>query len=86
MRINARLTDELTRELMALERTTGQSRSEIVRAALQRYFDDARPSGRSAGDAIHAAGLVGCGEAEAELSGSYKSLLHESLERERGHR
>jgi len=27
MRINARLTDELTRELMALERTTGHSRS-----------------------------------------------------------
>ncbi len=84
MRINARLTDELTRERMALEQTTGQSRSEIVRTALERYFDDARPSGGSAGDAIHAAGLVGCGE--AELSGSDKSLLHESLERERGHR
>jgi len=86
MRINARLTDELTRELMALERTTCQSRSEIVRAALERYFDDARPSERSAGDAIHAAGLVGCGEAEADLSGSYKSLLRESLERKHGHR
>ena len=86
MRINARLTDELSRELMALERTTGQSRSEIVRAALERCFDHARPSGRSASDAIHAAGLVGCGEAESDLSGSYKSRLRERLERKYGHR
>jgi len=86
MRINARLTDELSRELEELERTTGQSRSAIVRAALERYFDDTRPSERSASDAIHAAGLVGCGEAETDLSGSYKSRLRESLERRHGHR
>lgn len=57
-----------------------------MRTALERYFDDARPSVRSAGDAIHAAVLVGCGEAEADLSGSYKSLLRDGLERKRGHR
>lgn len=57
-----------------------------MRTALERYFDDARPSVRSAGDAIHAAVLVGCGEAEADLSGSYKSLLRDGSERKRGHR
>jgi hypothetical protein len=83
---NARLTDELTRELVAHERTTGQSRSEIVRAALERYFDDARPSARSASDAIDASGLVGCGEAETDLSATHKSRLRESMERKHGHR
>lgn len=86
MRINVRLTDELARELTALERATGQSRSEIVRAALERYFDDARSSGRTAIAAIQASGLVGCGEAETDLSGSYESRLRESLARKNGDR
>ncbi len=86
MRRNARLTEELTQKLMALERATGQSRSDIVRAALERYLDDACQPGRSARDAILASGLVGCGEAEADLSRTYKSRLHEGLGRRHGHR
>lgn len=86
MRLNARLTDELSKKLLALERTTGQSRSDIVRAALERYFEETPVPGRSVRDAIHESGLIGCGEAEADLSGSYKSRLRESLERKHGHR
>lgn len=86
MRLNARLTDELSRRLLALERATGQSRSAIVRAALERYVDEARPTGRSARDAIHASGLVGCGETEPDLAGSYEARLRQSLERKHGHR
>ena len=86
MRLNARLTDELSRKLLALERMTGLSRSEIVRVALERYFEETPVPGRSVRDAIHASGLIGCGEAEADLSGSYKSRLRESLERKHGHR
>jgi predicted transcriptional regulator len=86
MRLNARLTEELSRKLEALERATKQSTSDIVRAALERYFDEVCRPGRSARDAILRSGLVGCGEAEADLSATYKSRLHEGFGRKHGHR
>ncbi len=75
MRLNARLPEELAQKLEALERATGQSTSEVVRAALERYFNEIFGSGRSAREAIYLSGFVGCGEAEAHLSTTYKSRL-----------
>jgi len=86
MRLNARLPEELARKLEALERATGQSTSDVVRAALERYFTEICGPGRSARAAILGSGLVGCGEAEADLSEAYKSRLHEGLGRKHGHR
>ena len=86
MRLNARLPEELARELEALERATGQSTSDVVRAALERYFTEICGPGRSAREAIYQSGLVGCGEAEADLAVSYKSRLREGLGRKHGHR
>ena len=86
LRLNARFPDELARKLEALERATGQSTSNVVRAALERYFNEVCGTGRSARDAILASGLIGCGEAEADLSATYKSWLREGLGRKHGHR
>ncbi|HEY8021120.1 MAG TPA: ribbon-helix-helix protein, CopG family [Thermoanaerobaculia bacterium] len=86
MRLNARLPEELARKLEALEQATKQSTSDVVRAALERYFTEICGPGRSARDAILRSGLVGCGEAEADLSATYKSRLHEGLGRKHGHR
>jgi len=86
MRLNARLPEELARKLEALEQATKQSTSDVVRAALERYFNDICGPGRSARDAILRSGLVGCGEAEADLSRTYKSRLREGLGRKHGHR
>jgi predicted transcriptional regulator len=86
MRLNARLPEELARKLEALEQATNQSTSDVVRAALERYFDEVCGPGRSARDAILRSGLVGCGEAEADLSATYKSRLYEGLGRKHGHR
>lgn len=86
MRLNARLPEELARKLEALERTTGQSTSNVVRVALERYFTEICGPGRSAREAIYLSGIVGCGEAEADLSTTYKSRLHEGLGRKHGHR
>ena len=84
MRLNARLPEELARKLEALERATGQSTSNVVRVALERYFT--KICGRAAPrEAIYLSGLVGCGEAEADLSPTYKSRLHEGLGRKHGH-
>jgi hypothetical protein len=86
MRLNARLPEELARKLEALERATGQSTSNVVRVALERYFTEICGPGRSAREAIYLSGLVGCGEAEADLSATYKSRLSEGLGRKHGHR
>ena len=86
MRLNARLPEELARKLEALERATGQSTSDVVRAALERYFNEVCGPRRAARDAIRSSGLVGCGEAEADLSVSYKARLREGLSRKHGHR
>jgi predicted transcriptional regulator len=86
MRLNARLPEELARKLEALEQATKQSTSDVVRSALERYFDEICAPGRSARDAILRSGLVGCGEAEADLSTTYKSRLQEGLGRKFGHR
>ena len=86
MRLNARLPEDLARKLEALERATGQSTSNVVRAALERYFTEVCGAGRSARDAILESGLVGCGEAEADLSANYKAHLREALGRKHGHR
>jgi Arc/MetJ-type ribon-helix-helix transcriptional regulator len=86
MRLNARLTEELARKLEALERATGQSTSDVVRAALERYFTEICGPDRSAREAIYQSGLVGCGEAEADLSATDKSRLREGLGRKHGPR
>jgi predicted transcriptional regulator len=86
MRLNARLPEELARKLEALERATGQSTSNVVRVALERYFTEICGTGRSAREAIYRSGLVGCGEADADLSATYKSRLGEGLGRKYGHR
>ena len=82
MQLNVRLPEELTRKLEALERATNQSTSDVVRAALERYFDEICAPGRSARDAISSSGLVGCGEAEADLSATYKARLQEMVSQE----
>ncbi len=85
MRLNVRLPEELARKLEALERATRQNTSNVVRAALERYFAEVCRPGRSARDAILGAGLVGSGEAEADLSETYKSRLREGLGRKHRH-
>ena len=86
MRLNARLPEDLARKLEVLEQATGQSTSNVVRAALERYFNEICGPGRSAREAIYQSGLVGCGEAEADLSTTYKSRLREGLGRKHDHR
>jgi ribbon-helix-helix CopG family protein len=86
MRLTARLPEELARKLEALERATGQSTSNVVCVALERYFSEICGPGRSSREAIYQSGLVGCGEAEADLSATYKSRLREVLGRKHGHR
>lgn len=75
MRLNATLSEDLARKLEALERATWQSTSNVVRTALERYFNEVCGAGRSSREAILGSGLIGCGEAEPDLSTTYKRHL-----------
>jgi hypothetical protein len=85
MRINARLSEEETQQLAEVRARTGQTVSEVVRHALRGYYEAIRGEGVSARRAILESGLVGCGEADPDLSSSYKDALR-GLGRKHGDR
>ncbi len=86
MRLNARLTKIQARHLDELTAATGESLSEVVRAAIDCYHAQviARPSGPAS--ALRTTGFVGCGEADDDLSTGYRRVWAEGLERKHGHR
>jgi len=75
-RINARLDEALARKLSELRARTGKSTTELIRASIESYFDQVT---RSAGPGALLDEFIGCGEAEPELSDTYKSVLRDSL-------
>lgn len=77
--VNARLPDEQVRQLGELRDRTGQSTSEIVRAAISHYHRLVVAPPRSTIDIVREAGLVGCLDGEPTLSESYKSAMAEAL-------
>ena len=73
-RLSIRLSQELEKQLASIVRTTGQTESEVVRAALQDYYEKhaAKPS---AYDLFKAAGLIGCAKnLPADLSTNPKYM------------
>jgi hypothetical protein len=75
-RINARLDEALAGKLAELRARTGKSTTELIRASIESYFDQVTGN---AGPGALLDDFVGCGEAEPELSDTYKSVLRESL-------
>jgi predicted transcriptional regulator len=79
-RLNARIDDELAAKLEHLRERTDMSVTDIVRASISLYYDQFRE--REAGAAreiLDDVGFVGCGEAESDLSSTYKEGLTTSL-------
>jgi len=75
-RINARLDEALARKLAELRARTGKSTTELIRASIENYFDQVTGS---AGPGALLDEFVGCGEAEPDLSDTYKSVLRDSI-------
>jgi hypothetical protein len=79
VRINARLDAELSRKLTLLRRRTAQSTTEVLKAALECYFE--RISGADVVAArAQLADFVGCADADEGLSTRYKAELQDSLD------
>jgi predicted transcriptional regulator len=76
-RINARIDEELARKLDELRRRTGRSTTELVRESIEAYYE-AEQERQHPSELL--AGLVGVGDAGANLSSDYKELLTLGLE------
>jgi len=84
MRVNARLDEVHTRKLDELCQRTGQSRTNVLRAALDHYYAQETMAPSQTTDILKKNAFIGCAEAEPELASDYKHQLAESLSKKSG--
>ncbi len=80
-RLNARLDGALAQKLEFLKRRTNKSVTEIVRESIERYYEQTRGQLDHAHRAFDGAGFVGCGEADEDLSSTYKRQVTDLVEK-----
>jgi hypothetical protein len=86
MRINARPDEDRSRKLAFPRKVTGRTLSEVIKNAIDTYYREIKREQTRARGVFEKQGLVGCGEAEADLSSDYKSDLNGILDLKHGHR
>ena len=86
MRINARLDESHARKLELLRRRTGHRVSDLIKEAIDLYYEEVQATPERPADALAKAGFIGCGEADPVLSENYKQLLTDSLAAKHGDR
>jgi len=85
-RVNARLDAESAEKLASLARDEGKSVSDVLRVAIERYYEQARSAHAAAAGILERNGFIGCADDDRDLSTTYKRRLTESLQRKHGHR
>jgi len=86
MRINARMDDEHARKLDTIKQVTGQNTSNVIKAAIDFYFDKIRSKQKVTSKLIADSGLIGCSDGNEDLSIRYKEQLNRSLDKKHDHR
>ena len=80
-RINARIDDELGRQLDELRRRTGQTATEIIEAALRAWATEHLEQRPLAAKIFASTGFVGSGQGPVDLARNAKRHLTQSLKR-----
>lgn len=78
-RINARIEPSLARRVDAVGRRSGKTVSEIVKASLHNYCEEALRDSPAPFEALRE--FIGCATGPGNLSRNYKAELRKSLER-----
>ncbi|MEE8523389.1 MAG: ribbon-helix-helix protein, CopG family [Thermoanaerobaculia bacterium] len=86
MRISARLDQNRSQKLDFLANATHLGTSEIVKRAIDVYYDQVHEARPRPAEILERSGFVGCGEADPELSERYKERVAELLATKHGHR
>jgi len=85
-RVNARLDADAAEKLATLAKDDGMSVSDVLRIAIDRYYEQSRAAHAVATGALERNGFVGCAEGDSDLSTTYKHHLTDSLRRKHGDR
>jgi len=85
-RVNARLPEDDAKKLTYLAKAERKSVSEIIRAAIQRYYSEKKSAEAGAAGMLFKTGFVGCGEGDGTLSTTYKRDIVEYLRKKHGNR
>jgi len=86
MRINARLDEESARKLEYLKDMTHAPVTDVVKNAIDLYYQRVKQARDRAQSRLFGSGFVGCGSAEPDLSQTCKDDLSLALEAKHGHR
>lgn len=77
-RLNARIDDTLAAKVEAIRRVTGETTTQLLKSALDRYHAAIEAETRPYA-ALVDSGFIGCAEGPRDLSASYKAELTRSL-------
>lgn len=86
MRINARLDETRSQKLEYLKKATHAGISEIVKEAIDVYYDRVKGKKPRPAEIFRESGFIGIGEGPEDLSVRYKDYLTEALEEKHGDR
>ncbi len=86
MRISARLDEDRTRKLAFLTAATNRGKSEILKQAIDCYFEQVSEARPRPVDVLSQQGFVGCSEGDPALSEHYKEDLQALLVAKNDHR
>ncbi|HEX9736933.1 MAG TPA: CopG family transcriptional regulator [Thermoanaerobaculia bacterium] len=86
MRINARLDEDRTRKFEFLAHVTSQGASEVLKRAIDAYYEQMRALHPKPAEILARTGFVGCGEASEDLSTTYKRQVRDIVARKHDHR
>jgi predicted DNA-binding protein len=78
-RLNARLDPDMERKVAYLRRRTGLGTSDVVRAAIDHYYEAIHASGAKARDILEATGFIASAAGPSDLSDRYKEHLSRTL-------
>lgn len=83
MRINARLDEEYAHKLTYIQQQTDQVVTDIIKTAIDLYYKQLQQ--QKPLDLLTQTGFIGCGQADANLSINYKSILTDNLKDKYGY-
>lgn len=81
MQVNTELTEAEVSKIAFIQQQTQQDIGEILKAAIDLYYQNLQASQTSPLQILEETGVIGCCSVENDLSTTYKSVLAEELEK-----
>jgi hypothetical protein len=79
MEVNAQVNDDIANKLNFIQAQTKQDLSEILKKAIELYYQTLKTPQKTPLQILEESGLIGCFEDDPNLSSNYKQVLTESL-------